>query len=106
MTPMKKVMKTSPVSKDKVPRMPRGTAGTFAGRREPINEAKAALFCKLRDTFNQDRLEDKAMRNETKRAKASPQDFWVFFMHKHQVKTLDEFDDVYNEWNKVMCGWS
>ena len=100
MTPMKNVKKTAPVVK--MPRMARGTAGTFAGRREPINEAKAALFCKLRDTFYQDRVEDRAQGLETRRAKASPQDFWVFFMHKHQVKSLDEFDEVYNE----MRGWS
>jgi hypothetical protein len=84
------------------PRMARGTAGTFAGRRPPQDKDKLVLFELIKDSFNTDREKDKLDHAETARAKATPQEFWKYIMHQKKVTTIKEFKAAYTDWCKEM----
>lgn len=84
------------------PRMARGTAGTFAGRRPPQDKDKLVLFELIKDSFNTDREKDKLDHAETARAKATPQEFWKYIMHQKKVTTIKEFKAAYADWCKEM----
>ena len=84
------------------PRMARGTAGTFAGRRPPQDQKKLVLFELIKQTFNADREKDKAIHAETPRAKATPNDFWKYIVQTKKATNVKEFRDAYADWCQEM----